>query len=84
LYVCRAGFAAPVWGARLAAERIESETASALLVDLGARFRPVDKVSIGFAGRNIGSSPKFETERFDVPVTIAGGIDLEVKNMTAG
>jgi hypothetical protein len=69
---------------KYAAERIESQTASALLVDLGARFRVVKKVSIGFAGRNIGSSPKFETEKFDVPVTIAGGIDLEVKNTTAG
>jgi len=69
---------------KYAAERIESQTASALLVDLGARFRPMENVSIGFVGRNIGSSPKFETEKFDVPVTIAGGIDLEVKNMTAG
>jgi hypothetical protein len=69
---------------KYAAERIESQTASALLVDFGARFRPIDKVSIGIAGRNIGSSPKFETEKFDVPVTIAGGVDLEVKNMTAG
>ena len=69
---------------KYAAERIGSQTASALLVDLGARFRPVDKVSIGFAGRNIGSSPKFETEKFDVPMTIAGGVNLEVKNMTAG
>jgi hypothetical protein len=69
---------------KYAAERIESQTASALLVDLGVRFRPVEKVFVGFAGRNIGSSPKFKTEKFDVPVTIAGGIDLEVKNMTAG
>jgi hypothetical protein len=69
---------------KYAAEQIESQTASALLVDLGGRFRPVEKVSIGFVGRNIGGSPKFETEKFDVPVTIAGGIDLEVKNMTAG
>jgi hypothetical protein len=69
---------------KYAAERIESQTASALLVDLGARLRPVEKVSIGFAGRNIGGSPKFETEKFDVPVTIAGGIDLEIKNLTAG
>jgi hypothetical protein len=69
---------------KYAAERIESQTASALLVDLGARFRPMEKVSIGFVGRNIGSSPKFETEKFDVPVTIAGGVDFEVKNMTAG
>ena len=69
---------------KYAAERIESQTASALLVDLGTRFRPMEKVSVGFVGRNIGSSPKFETEEFDVPVTIAGGINLEVKNMTAG
>lgn len=69
---------------KYAAERIELQTASALLVDLGARFRPVERVAIGFVGRNIGSSPKFETEKFNVPVTISGGIDLEVKNMTAG
>jgi hypothetical protein len=69
---------------KYAAERIESQTASALLVDLGVRFRPVEKVSIGFAGRNIGSSPKFETEKFDVPVTVAGGIGWEIKNTTAG
>jgi hypothetical protein len=69
---------------KYAAERIESQTASALLVDLGVRFRPIEKVSIGFVGRNIGSSPKFETEKFDVPVTIAGGVDIEIKNMTAG
>jgi hypothetical protein len=69
---------------KYATERIESRTASAILVDLGVRLRPVEKVFVGFAGRNIGGSPKFNTEKFDVPVTIAGGIDLEIKNMTAG
>jgi hypothetical protein len=69
---------------KYAAERIESQTASALLIDLGARFRPTEKLSIGFAGRNIGSSPKFETEKFDVPVTFSGGVDLEAKDLTVG
>jgi hypothetical protein len=69
---------------KYAAEKIESQTASAFLIDLGVRMRPSSHVAIGLAGRNIGSSPKFESEKFDVPVTITGGVDFETEKTTAG
>jgi hypothetical protein len=70
--------------AKYAAERIESETAQSLMLDAGVRFQPIKGLSLGFAGRNIGTKPKFKSEEIDLPLTIAGGVAGEVKEMILG
>ncbi len=69
---------------KYAAERIEPQAAQTVLFDFGARFHPTNSISIGIAGRNIGSNPKFHSEAIPMPVTAAGGASFEAKKMTAG
>lgn len=69
---------------KYAAEKIGAETADAFFFDVGARLTPIKHLAIGVAGRNIGSSPKFKTEEFDVPVTVAGGVSLDIKRTLIG
>lgn len=64
--------------AKYAAEKIESRTADAFLIDAGAQFLAMEKVTIGAAVRNLGSKPKFGQDEIDLPVTFAGGASVDV------
>lgn len=56
------------------AEKIDDQTADAVLFDAGLRLRATPLLSFGVAVRNLGSKPKFFNEEIDLPLTFTGGI----------
>lgn len=68
--------------AKYAAEKIEAQTADAVLFDLGMQFVPTDYVTAGLAVRHFGSKPKFYREEIELPVTVAGGLSASVRGTT--
>ncbi len=59
---------------KYAAEKIDIETADAVLFDMGAQYQATPIFSLGAAVRNLGSKPKFFDEAINLPVTFSGGI----------
>jgi hypothetical protein len=58
---------------KYAAERIESQTADAILLDLGGLYELNQFLSFGLAIRNIGGKPAFISEEIELPAILTGG-----------
>lgn len=54
-------------------QRIADASASGLALDLGASYRPMSKVRLGFAVQHLGPGMKFTNERFSLPLTVSAG-----------
>lgn len=77
-----AKFSAGLTG-KYAAEKIESRTADAVLLDAGLQFHPTPVATVGLAVRNVGSKPKFSEEEIDIPFTVSGGVSYSARGLTA-
>lgn len=67
-------------------QKIDDESATGVAVDLGALVKTsIDNLNVGLAVRNLGPQMKFISEGYDLPLTLAAGINysLAKANLTS-
>ncbi len=63
-------------------QKIDDESATGMAVDLGALIKTsIDNLSLGIAVRNLGPQMTFISEGYDLPLTVAAGVNYGLGQM---